>query len=202
WGTPGAFSFGHSIEDVGAAVAYLREPENAKRLRVDPKRIVLIGHSMGGFMAVEAGAADPSIAALGLISAADMAGNVPAGLPPAAEATVVPRIAAGLAREGMAPLAGCTPEGLARELFTHADQWRFSASAAADATRPVLVVTSGDGLAPADDAFAAALQAHGDKAVTTVHFDADHAYSDVRPRLIEAVLTWLRKLPIAPPMRV
>ena len=198
WGTPGDFSFAHSIEDTAAAVAYLRDPAHAKALRLDPKYIVVIGHSMGGFMTVEAGAADPSIAALGLISAADMAGVIPAGLPPSAEASVVPRVATALAKEGMAPLAGCTPESLARELFTHAAQWRFSASAAADATRPTLVVTSDDGLAPADDAFVAAMRDHGAKAVTTAHFRTDHAYSDQRLELTATVVHWLATLPFAP----
>ena len=200
WGTPGDFSFQHSIADTAAAVAYLRDPAHAQALRLDPTRIVLIGHSMGGFMTVEAGAADPSIAALGLISAADMAGYIPADLPPSAEASIIPKVASSLAREGMAPLAGCTPDSLARELFTHAAKWHFGASAADDATRPVLVVTSDDGLAPADDAFTAALRDHGDKAVTTAHFATDHAYSDKRLELTDAVLHWLKSLSFAPRM--
>ena len=81
WGTPGDFSFSHGIEDTAAAVAYLRQPEYAKRLRLDPAKIVLIGHSMGGFMAVEGAAADASIRAVGLISAADLAGRVPESIP-------------------------------------------------------------------------------------------------------------------------
>src|SRR5512133_2244275 len=52
WGTPGDFSFAHSIEDTAAALAYLRRPGVAKALRLDPNRIVLMGHSMGGFMSV------------------------------------------------------------------------------------------------------------------------------------------------------
>src|ERR1700689_1235800 len=77
WGSPGDFSFSHSIEDTAAAIAYLRRPETAKFLRLDPSRIVLIGHSMGGFMAVQGTAADPAILAIGLISAADLGGRVP-----------------------------------------------------------------------------------------------------------------------------
>src|SRR5690348_10345315 len=42
WGTPGDFSFSHGIEDTAAAVAYLRQPAIAKKLRLDPSRIVLI----------------------------------------------------------------------------------------------------------------------------------------------------------------
>ncbi|MGI4831624.1 MAG: alpha/beta hydrolase family protein [Janthinobacterium lividum] len=202
WGSPGDFSFEHSIEDTAAAVAYLRVPSHAKALRLDPQHIVLMGHSMGGFMAVQAAAHDPSIAAVGLISAADMAGRIPAGLPLTAEASVVPRIATSLAHEGMSPLAGCTPEGIAHELFTHAAQWSFTASAAADATRPTLVVTSDDGLGPANDAFALALRDHGDKAVTATHLNTDHAYSDERLQLTDTVLRWLRTLPFAPLVRI
>ncbi len=199
WGSPSNFSFEHSIEDTAAAVAYLRDPAHAQALRVDPQHIVVIGHSMGGFMAVQAAANDPAIAAIGLISAADMAGRLPSLPSPAAQPTLVEHTAAGLEREGMAPLAGCTPEGLARELIDNSDRWRFAYGAPADATRPTLVVTSDDGLAPADNAFADALRAHGDKAVTTAHFPTDHAYSDVRLELTDTVLHWLRTLPFAPP---
>ncbi len=202
WGSPGDFSFEHCMEDTAAAVAYLRDAAHARALRLDPQHIVLVGHSMGGLMAVHAAANDSSIAAVGLISAADMAGRIPAGAPPTAEASILPRLAASLANEGMAPLAGCTPGSLARELFTHAAQWRFSASAAADATRPTLVVTSDDGLAPADDAFARALRDHGDKAVTTAHLNTDHAYSDERLQLADTVLRWLRGLSFAPAVRL
>jgi len=67
WGTPGDFSFAHSIEDTHAAIAYLRQPQVASSLRLDPDRIVLIGHSMGGFMTVEAAAADPAIKAFATV---------------------------------------------------------------------------------------------------------------------------------------
>src|SRR5580698_1790263 len=77
WGSPGDFSFSHGIEDTSAAVDYLRSSQMAKILRLDPTRIVLIGHSMGGFMAVQDAASDGSILAVGLISAADLGGRIP-----------------------------------------------------------------------------------------------------------------------------
>src|SRR6202000_1146956 len=75
WGSPGDFSFTHSIEDTQSAIAYVRDPTNTKKLRADPTNILLIGHSMGGFMARYAAAQDPAIKAVGLISAADMGVN-------------------------------------------------------------------------------------------------------------------------------
>lgn len=195
WGTPGDFSFSHGIEDVASALAYLRRPEIAKDLRLDPARIVLIGHSMGGFMAVEGAAADPAIKAFATISAGDMAGFVPANLPKEHEQEVIQKLGASLQKEGMAPLAGCTPESLARDLVDHAAQWRFDAKADALENRTALIITSDDGLADANIVFAAKLQAAGDKQVTTLHLATDHSYSDQRLELSKAVLQWLAALP-------
>ena len=72
WGSPGAFSFTHCIEDTDAAIAYLRDPVHAAALRADRNTIVLAGHSMGGFMALQAGARDAGIKAVITISAADL----------------------------------------------------------------------------------------------------------------------------------
>ena len=194
WGTPGDFSFGHGIEDTAAALAYLRQPAVAKKLRLDPARIVLIGHSMGGFMAIQAAAADPAIKAIGVISGGDLGGEY-LRLRHDHPETAQDKMAAGLADEGMAPLSGCTPTGLAREVATHASGWVFTAKASALKDRAVLVVTSDDGLADMDDAFAEALRKAGDPRVATVHFATDHAYSDKRTELSRAVLEWLSRLP-------
>jgi uncharacterized protein len=194
WGTPGEYSFTHSIEDTAAAVAYLRQPEVATSLRLDPARIVLLGHSMGGFLALQGGAADPTILGIGMISAADIGGRIPDPLPQEQEAKVIAGMSAAYAKEGMAPLAGCTPESLARETVANAAHFRFLSKVEAVKSRPVLIVTSDDGLAAANEALAAALEKAGDRRVTAVHLDADHAYSDERQALSAAVLKWLATL--------
>ncbi len=184
WGSPGDFSFTHSIEDTQSAVAYLR----------DPAYIVLIGHSMGGFMARYAGAQDPAIKAVGLISAADMGVDRMQSLKPAQEKEATARLAAHLAAEGMAPLAGCTPESLAKEIIANAAAWNVPKLAPKLATRPVLVITSDDGLAPSNDAFVTALHKADATDITTVHLTTDHSYSDQRIALEKAVLEALESL--------
>ncbi len=72
--------------------------------------------------------------------------------------------------------AGCTPEGLARETLANTAQWSFLGKVDALKSMPALVVTSDDGLAPGNDAFAAALRAAGDSQVTTLHLPTDHSY--------------------------
>lgn len=191
WGSPGDFSFSHGIEDVASAIAYLREPANAKRLRIDPSRIVLVGHSMGGFMAVQAASADPSIKAIAMISAADFGGRFVQTQGKGSRADAVKTTGVSLAKEGLAPLAGCTADSLAEDIADHAAAWGFVPKAASLKDRRVFVATSDDGLAPTNDAFVAALRKAGDTNVTTRHFPTDHAYSDQRQELSKALLQWL-----------
>ncbi len=193
WGSPGSFSFSHAMEDTGAALDFLRDPVRAASVRADPHAIVLIGHSMGGMIAANVAAEDPKVLAVGLISAANMAGRVlPAVQAGQQEAAVAP-LAQALAVEGMAPLAGCTPESLARELLTNAAKWNLPDLAPKLAGRPVFIVTSDDGLAPASDALVKGLRTVGDK-VTSLHLPADHAYSDHRIALEQFVLAALASL--------
>ena len=196
WGSPGTFSFTHCIEDVNAAIAYLRDTSNATRLRVDPANLILIGHSMGGFMARYAAAQDPNIKAVALISAADMAVDKIESIPAAYRSRAVDPIAKAFAEEGLAPLAA-TPHDLAEEAIANADIWNVPNLAPKLATRPILVITSDDGLAPSNDAFVAALKKSGDTRVTAQHFATDHSYSDHRIALETSILAWLATLQTA-----
>jgi pimeloyl-ACP methyl ester carboxylesterase len=188
WGSPGDFSFTHSIEDTQSAIAYLRDPANAKKLHSDPANIVLIGHSMGGFLARYVAAQDPAIKAVGLISAADMGVDKAQSIKPEQQKTAIASLAAGFAESGMAPLAGCTPESLAKEVLANATAWNVPALAPKLATRPILVITSDDGLVPSNDAFVEALHKAGNQEVKTIHMATDHSYSDQRIALEEALL--------------
>ncbi len=194
WGSPGDFSITHSIEDAEAALTYLRKPENVKRLRFDPARMVVVGHSMGGFMAVQTVAADPNVKALAIISGSDWGERYVQLRKKEPLDTSLHMVSVGLAAQNMAPLSGCTPEGLARELADHASSWTFASKVGALKNRPVLVVTSDDGLAGEGGALADALRHAGDTQVTTAHFPTDHSYSDQRRELSDAVLKWLTPL--------
>ncbi len=82
WGSEGIYSFNNGIEDVASALAFLRDPANAD-LRVDSDRLAVLGHSMGGFFALQGGARDEELSCIiGLAAAnlgdrADLAGASP-----------------------------------------------------------------------------------------------------------------------------
>ena len=72
WGTAGTFSQSSAIEDTAEAVRFLRDPAIAAKYRSDPKRLVVVGHSMGGFLAGYEAAHDPDITAVAIISAVNL----------------------------------------------------------------------------------------------------------------------------------
>jgi uncharacterized protein len=110
---------------------------------------------------------------------------------PEQQTMAVEGLAAHLAAEGMAPLAGCTPESLAKEVVANAVAWNIPNLAPKLKNRPLLVITSDDGLAPSNDAFVAAMRKAGTNDITTVHMTTDHSYSDQRIALQVAVLETL-----------
>jgi pimeloyl-ACP methyl ester carboxylesterase len=183
WGSPGSFRFAQVPQDAAAVLAYVRDPAVAAKLGIDPSRLVLAGHSMGGWATALTAGKDAGLKGAILISAANM-GSV-GTLPRAA----LVKQAAGNSET----LADTSPEIMADELIANAAANDFNSSATGLAKHPLLVLTSDDGLAPAADALAAAVRASGGK-VTTAHIATDHGWSDARLTLQARVIAWLQGL--------
>ena len=185
WGSPGQFRFTQNIEDARAVLAFLRDPANASHLGIDTRRIAIAGHSMGGWVTANVAAHDSALLGAILVSAADMS-----ALPQHATRD---RVVAEMA-DDMESLAGVTAESMAEDLIANAKGYDFAATADGLAKLPVLVLSSNDGLAPTTDALVKALQTKGDKNVTAVHAETDHAWSDHRIFLEAQVIIWLATL--------
>lgn len=187
WGSPGSFRFAHNLQDAEAVLTYLRTPAAAKTLGIDTSRMVIVGHSMGGWVAVETAARDHQLAGVALISPADMARDFPGTMP---HAQLV-KYLGGL----MESLADETPERMAHELEAHERSWRFGQADDRIDHVPVLVVSADDRYVSSDDALVSALRAHRGQSITAVHMNTDHVYSDHRIALQAALIEWLQSLP-------
>ena len=158
WGVGGQFTFLNAAEDADAEVNFVLDPKNAVTYRIDPNRVVVVGHSMGGFMAASAAAHNRKVAAAVLISAWNI------GAPRPSESDE----AQALARDNnLAPLTGATGPSLAHEEFTHRARLDMVQLAPAIAPRPVLLVTASDGSDQFATPMAAALKVAGDTRVET-----------------------------------
>ncbi len=198
WGSPGAFSFAHCIEDAASALAWLRDPASPVAGRVDVKHIVVIGHSLGGFVAGWTGGHDDGLTATTTISAANIGPTI-GGLSRSAAAKVVDDNIGTTA--GMHTLAGTSPQALGDEAIQQAKTLDFTSGAPTLARHPLLLVTSDDGLAADSADPAAAVREAGGTQVSEVHLATDHSYSDHRVALEAAILPWLEALPGAPTAR-
>ncbi len=189
WGSPGSFRFAQNPEDAKAVLAFLRDPANAAKLGVDPARLVIMGHSMGGWVTTLVAGEDDGLIGAGLISAANM--GVMRGL----DREGITKLAAG----NMETLADVTPQSMAQELIAGRPGFDFLRAAPGLARRNLLVLSSDDGLSPQTDALVAAVRQNGGTQITTYHAATDHSWSDRRIDLAAQVIRWLETLsPPAP----
>jgi pimeloyl-ACP methyl ester carboxylesterase len=188
WGSPGSFSFAHTLEDTAAVLAYLRTQATIQALRIDPARIVLAGHSMGGWVTAQTAATDHDLAGAILISAWD------AGANGAADTATPARLVAGMAGNSET-LAGTSPGAMADELIAHGAAWSFPPLADKLTRTRLLVLTSDDGNGPNDMALVAAIRKRGGHLASESHAATDHGWSDHRIALETLVLDWLAALP-------
>lgn len=73
WGSHGDYCLSHNIEDTIVFAQYIRE--HAEAWRVDPERLFLFGHSMGGFAALNALASGVKAKGAVLVAPCDMGYN-------------------------------------------------------------------------------------------------------------------------------
>ena len=188
WGSGGSFSFSNCIEDVHAALEYLRAPENVARLGIDPRRLALIGHSMGGFLAGIGMMQDDEVLGAALISAWNpgVFATRPSGQLDKQQLDEF--------RGDVGPLSGTSAEMLLAEAKKNAAGWDLAAHASLWKSRPVLVVEAEDFLHDDDVAVAVAGRKSPGAQITEVSMPTDHAYSDHRIALAATLLGWLKQL--------
>jgi len=194
WGSEGAYSWSNAVEDVASAVRFLREEKNASQYRTDPRRLVLVGYSLGGWVALMAAARDPSVRSVASISGVNLGGF--------GKAAKDPKVAAGSAAYldgAMLPLRvrGASGEALVREMVAQAEEYDLLNQVDPLCSKSVLLLGGKrDKDIPIDQhhvPLVKAFQEKGAKRVSQVVIDTDHAYSDHRIALAEALLSWLEE---------
>jgi len=188
WGSPGDYRFAQNLEDADAVLDFARDPVNAAKLRIDPQRLVVVGHSMGGWVTALTAAHDKELRGAAMISAGNMS---------AIGALPRDQAAALLRKNGMEALAGTTPEIMADEIIANKDRFDFTKAAPQLLQTHLFVLTSDDGLAGMSDALTTAIKAGGGTKLKTLHIATDHSWSDARIRLQSEILSWLATLKAA-----
>jgi uncharacterized protein len=191
WGSPGNFRFAQNLEDADATLAFIRSPENARRLSIDVNRIVICGHSMGGWVTAETLAHEPKVLGAVIISAGDF-GAI--GL----EAQQNPDAVIALMNDNRESLAGVTGESMADELMAHGKDWSFKTLAPELIHRKLLVLYSNDFVKADSLELINDVSAAGGTTIAEKYVVTDHSWSDHRIALESLVINWLGSLPGPP----
>ncbi len=197
WGSGGDFTLAHGPDDAKAILDIIEDPVRAAALGVDPKHIVLMGHSYGGYVSARTGADRPEVKATVLISPFDA--NI--GKRVWAPLSETDRRAASAKSFGESDgrLGAYDHVSIEREIMTDGERLNLADTAPGLANRPLLVLTaSHDNKRARGGALFAALHAARAQQLTAVELDTDHSYNDHRIALEAQVLNWVAKLPGAP----
>ena len=125
WGSEGQFSIDNVIEDAKVAVAHSADPTVSKAWNIDPARIVVIGHSMGGLATALSDGSGPKRLATILIAPWD----------PSTLATLIrpltlsQRNAQAMDRWGNVTagrLRGVSSPEIAAQIVDHGERWRLA----------------------------------------------------------------------------
>lgn len=193
FGSQGQFSIDHAIEDAKTAVAYSAAPATAKSWNVDPARIVVIGHSMGGLAAALSAAPTPRREATILLAPWDPS-KLAAVLRPL---SAHDRSDAAIHRWGDVTdgrLTGTSSDQIAAQIVDHGERWTLADSAGGLADRPILIVTATrDSPVNKGGGLRAALEREGANP-SVVEIDSDHVFNDRRIELETVVISWLSRL--------
>ena len=193
WGSGGEFSFLHVIEDVGAVVYAIGEPNFATKHRIDPERIALVGHSMGGFAALVAGAELPDVDCV-----VSMAGANLGGLARSLENSPEQAAAFAATLDGWAgPISGPSGAQLIKEIAANAERLDTIGHARELAKKDLLLIAGGrDVVTPAavhHVPLVEALEAAPGASLETSFFEqGDHSFSGQRIVLARRVTDWLQ----------
>jgi pimeloyl-ACP methyl ester carboxylesterase len=191
WGSPGRFSLAGAGEDVDAAMAFLRQPENAREYGIDTRRIVIAGHSMGGFFAARYAAHHDDVIGAVLIDPWNIGQSARQIL---AHPEMRQDAIASMGEDFGNALAGADAATLASEGERHAQDWDLTNDAPGLAARPLLVIGAEKGNARQVAPLVEAIRARHATKLAALTMPTDHAFIDHRIALAGAVVDWLDAL--------
>lgn len=189
WGSGGTFGFQNALDDVEAALAWLRAPETRTRFRVDADRIALVGHSVGAWLAMMRAADDPATRCVAPLDAANMGAT---GKRVRAEPG---RDFGAYFRQTTHPESGpirARADDLLRELVRNSDRWDYLDLAPALRSKSILLIASTPEAEAARQTLTRRLADAGNTHVRSLHYDDDHPFSAHRLALADELVAWLR----------
>jgi len=191
WGSEGEFSFVNAEQDVQNVLRFLQAENNATKLRIDRNLISIIGHSMGGHMAIAGILDNPAVQCSIAYDGANM-GVSDVGIMADPETNIPWKEYS----DSLFMLNGWSGEKAEKELQEHSKTLNLIRRVKSLNARPVLLVAADTDVIPMKShikPLLAALRATKDSNVSYKLIDDDHSFSSSRKELISTSADFLNK---------
>ncbi|MGE3334247.1 MAG: alpha/beta hydrolase family protein [Rhodospirillaceae bacterium] len=168
-------------------MAFLRDPTIATKYGIDPKRLAIVGHSVGGYGAARQARVDHELLGVALIDAWGAAPD-PAGATPAARKEMIDSFTQGPWSHSLKVVS---PDQVTDELI-HLNNEQSALTFARNLTGiSVLIVGAEKANGGQNKALADAIAKQNGALVQTITLPTDHLFSDHRIVLTNLLLNWL-----------
>ncbi len=193
WGSGGNFSISNSLEDVYSMIEYIYQDDVSDRLNIDEKNILLIGHSMGGFLSFLTSIKYPQIKNIASLAGFNFGffSEYLLQNPQFVDATMD-----GLAQGSML-LAGSSAKKVYNEMLTNKDEWNLLKLLPELRGKNILLVG-------AEFDYVAPLELHHHPMVKGLKnvganfksevYKTGHSFSSARIRLTTEIISWLKRI--------
>jgi pimeloyl-ACP methyl ester carboxylesterase len=195
WGSDGTFTMKNSLEDVVAAIDYVRSAPAVRKFNIDPSSIGVIGASFGGGVALLGSLNDSAAGRLVYVAGGDF-GELARMMQENADfkRAIEKVIDEGISVSGIkAPKA----KDLIAEMLENVDKFDLVKHAGQLSRKSIFLIGGWRDQTNALEhhllPLLRALQKHGAKQVQVEVFDTDHSFSNVRDQFARKIISWLKK---------
>lgn len=190
WGSEGSFSFSGALADVLEVTRTITQTEWAQSHRVDTQKIAVVGHSMGGFLALAAASRTSEIQC-----AVSMAGpNLGSLISPEADPESLSLIGAQFEEWAQGRLVGASGPALILDLTQNGHDLELIRHAPGLQKTPVLLLAGeSDRVVPVEtiQELYKSYRKAGNEDIKLISLQGDHSFSGQRIELARHVLAFL-----------
>lgn len=194
WGSSGDYLFSNSLEDIDDVLAYIKNSEFKERYNTDTGKLVIAGHSFGGFNALKKASEHDEIKHAAAFACFNMGyvGKLFEVVPGAKD------MALEKLSMGANMLNNTSGEALYNNILSHTDDWDLLQSVNKLKGKNILLIAAEhDHLAPVDinhKPLSGALKDLEDIKLSVYMLDTGHSFSDKRIELTSCFIEWLDEI--------
>ncbi|MBZ9730116.1 alpha/beta fold hydrolase [Salegentibacter sp. JZCK2] len=177
WGSQGEYLYANCLKDVGHLLDYLSDTNISSKLRIDTSQFALIGHSLGGGLALIKGANDLRIKKVIALSPVNYGYN----LMDFTNADSLPRFQEYL---GSMFMLNLNPKTFIQEIINKKDYYNLLTHRELYKRKPFLII---DDFSRIEDDWPGKLNGYLEHHI----IESDHSFTNKRKELIEYISNWL-----------